>query len=77
MSVSLEEAHDLFFPSGGTGERHIWRTVKAVNSDGSLDVLLNQSVATRCASICSANVGDRVLVLVTGSSAVVVGKKVG
>lgn len=44
---------------------HAYGVVKALNADGSYDIVLDGSTeATRCAACCTASVGDRVLVLV-------------
>lgn len=44
---------------------HVFGSVKSINADGSYQVQLNtSSVTTRCAKLCNASVGDRVLVVI-------------
>lgn len=62
--VSLEQLADVFFPPDERGDSTVYGTVSAVNQDGSYQVRLNaSSTTTRCTRLCSASVGDRVLVL--------------
>lgn len=74
--VTGHDAFELFFEQGGQRESHTWATVKAVNSDGTADVMLNPSTATRASCLCSVKTGDRVLVLVFNQGAVILGKAV-
>ncbi len=74
--VSGHEAYEMFFGDAGGGESHTWATVESVNADGSANVLLNPSTATRCTCLCEVQAGDRALVLVFNQGAVVLGKAV-
>lgn len=70
------DAFELFFGSKEQGESHTWATVKSVNGDGTANVMLNPSTATRATCLCAVEIGDRVLVLVFNQGAVVLGKAV-
>lgn len=65
---SVQDVADVFYPPKERRDSHVYGNVKSVNADGSYQVQLNASgVATRCARLCDADAGDRVLVLVQGS----------
>ena len=63
--VSLERLADTLYPKPEPKNSTAYGTVEAVNADGSYQVKLNASATTtRCAKLCDADVGDRVLVLI-------------
>lgn len=74
--VNGHEAYEMFFGGKKEGESHTWATVQSVNPDGTANVLLNPSIATKCACLCEVSAGDRALVLVFNQGAVVLGKAV-
>lgn len=74
--VSGHGAFELFFGGEKCGESHTWATVASVNSDGTANVMLNPSTATKCKCLCEVKAGDRALVLVFNQGAVVLGKAV-
>lgn len=64
-SVSLERIADTLYPKPEPRNSTAYGTVDAINADGSYQVRLNASATTtRCAKLCDAGVGDRVLVLI-------------
>lgn len=77
MAVSMDDAAAIMWGcETTTQERHAWGTVVSANADGTLEVALNASgTATTCAKTCQANKGDRVLVLIMQTGAVVIGKR--
>ena len=77
MGVSMDDAAEILWEGRGRApDRHRWGTVKAVNADGTLEVSLNASATTTtCSKTCEAAKGDRVLVLVLGTGAVAIGRK--
>lgn len=63
--VSLERLADTLYPKPEPKNGTAYGTVESVNADGSYQVKLNASATTtRCAKLCDASVGDRVLVLI-------------
>lgn len=63
--VSLERLADALYPKPEPKNGTAYGTVESVNPDGSYQVKLNASATTtRCAKLCDASVGDRVLVLI-------------
>lgn len=63
--VSLERLADALYPKPEPKNGTAYGTVESVNADGSYQVKLNASATTtRCAKLCDADVGDRVLVLI-------------
>lgn len=63
--VSLERLADTLYPKPDPKYGTAYGTVEGVNPDGSYQVKLNASATnTRCAKLCDAEVGDRVLVLI-------------
>lgn len=63
--VSLERLADTLYPKQEPKNSTAYGTVESVNQDGSYQVKLNASATTtRCAKLCDAEVGDRVLVLI-------------
>ena len=63
--VSLERLADALYPKPEPKNGTAYGTVESVNADGSYQVKLNASATTtRCAKLCDAEVGDRVLVLI-------------
>lgn len=63
--VSLERLADTLYPKPEPKNATAYGTVESVNADGSYQVKLNASATTtRCAKLCDAEVGDRVLVLI-------------
>lgn len=63
--VSLERLADTLYPKPEPKNSTAYGTVESVNADGSYQVKLNASATTtRCAKLCDAEVGDRVLVLI-------------
>lgn len=63
--VSLERLADTLYPKPEPKNGTAYGTVESVNADGSYQVKLNASATTtRCAKLCDAEVGDRVLVLI-------------
>lgn len=74
--VSGHEAYEMFFGGEEKKESYTWATVASANSDGTANVMLNPSTATRCTCLCEVKAGDRVLVLVFNQGAVVLGKAV-
>jgi hypothetical protein len=56
---------DTLYPKPEPKNSTAYGTVESVNADGSYQVKLNASATTtRCAKLCDAEVGDRVLVLI-------------
>lgn len=63
--VSLERLADTLYPKPEPKNGTAYGTVESINADGSYQVKLNASATTtRCAKLCDAEVGDRVLVLI-------------
>lgn len=63
--VSLERLAETLYPKQEPKNGTAYGTVESVNADGSYQVKLNASATTtRCAKLCDAGVGDRVLVLI-------------
>lgn len=63
--VSLERLADTLYPKPEPKNSTAYGTVESINADGSYQVKLNASATTtRCAKLCDAGVGDRVLVLI-------------
>lgn len=63
--VSLERLADTLYPKPEPKNGTAYGTVETINADGSYQVKLNASATTtRCAKLCDASVGDRVLVLI-------------
>jgi hypothetical protein len=63
--VSLERLADTLYPKPEPRNGTAYGTVESINADGSYQVKLNASATTtRCAKLCDADVGDRVLVLI-------------
>lgn len=63
--VSLERIADTLYPKPEPKSSTAYGTVSSVNPDGSYQVRLNASATTtRCAKLCDAEAGDRVLVLI-------------
>lgn len=63
--VSLELLADTLYPKPEPKNGTAYGTVESINADGSYQVKLNASATTtRCAKLCDAEVGDRVLVLI-------------
>lgn len=63
--ISLEDVASVLFQSPERTDHTRYGSVEAVNADNSYQVRLNESEATtRCARLCNAEAGDRVLVLV-------------
>lgn len=63
--VSLERLADTLYPKPEPKNGTAYGTVESINADGSYQVKLNASATTtRCAKLCDADVGDRVLVLI-------------
>ena len=58
--VSGHEAYEMFFGGEEKKESHTWATVASANSDGTANVMLNPSTATRCTCLCEVKAGDRV-----------------
>lgn len=66
--VSLERLADTLYPKESPKDTHAYGTVESVNLDGSYQVKLNASATTtRCAKLCDAEVGDRVMVVIQGN----------
>lgn len=66
--VSLERLADTLYPKETPKDTHAYGTVESVNPDGSYQVKLNASATTtRCAKLCEASVGDRVMVVIQGN----------
>lgn len=77
MVVSKHEAFELFFDQAQRkGKTFQWAKVDSVNADGTANVMLNESVSTRCACLQTVKANDRVLVALFDRKAVVLGKKV-
>lgn len=65
---SLERLADTLYPKESPKDTHAYGTVESVNLDGSYQVKLNASATTtRCAKLCDAEVGDRVMVVIQGN----------
>lgn len=63
--VSLERLADTLYPKPEPKNSTAYGTIESINPDGSYQVKLNASATTtRCAKLCDADVGDRVLVLI-------------
>ena len=63
--VSLERIADTLYPKEQPRNSTAYGSVESINADGSYQVKLNASATTtRCAKLCDADVGDRVLVLI-------------
>ena len=63
--VSLERIADTLYPKEQPRNSTAYGSVDSINADGSYQVKLNASATTtRCAKLCDADVGDRVLVLI-------------
>ena len=63
--VSLERIADTLYPKEQPRNSTAYGSVESINADGSYQVKLNSSgTTTRCAKLCDAAVGDRVLVLI-------------
>ena len=63
--VSLERIADTLYPKEQPRNSTAYGSVESINADGSYQVKLNASAtSTRCAKLCDADVGDRVLVLI-------------
>lgn len=66
--VSLERLADTLYPKETPKDTHAYGTVESINQDGSYQVKLNASATTtRCAKLCDAEVGDRVMVVIQGN----------
>lgn len=63
--MNLDDVAAALLPEKRASDTHVYGSVKYVNEDGSYEVRLNASSATtRCSACCTAQAGDRVLVLV-------------
>lgn len=63
--VSLERIADTLYPKEQPRNSTAYGSVESINADSSYQVKLNASgTTTRCAKLCDAQVGDRVLVLI-------------
>lgn len=63
--TNLERFADAFFPEQKKGDYTTYGRVASINPDGSYQVQLNASgTDTRCAKLCDADVGDRVMVVI-------------
>ena len=71
--VTSNDLKRLLFQQQPAPERHAYGTVMAANADGTLEVALSPDATTTCASLAPAAKGDRVLVVVFGQSACVLG----
>lgn len=63
--MNLDDVAAALLPQERPRDAHAYGMVESVNADGSYEVRLNASgVTTRCACCCTAQAGDRVLVLI-------------